>query len=183
MWCHIKLFMVQGKYNIDALMDLKIDKNMVLKDFKNLLQKLALQMWNRCVTVFKEQRSKAVQKSSVNFKLYSQETNQDLKRLSMFELQTIQNIFILTDIKVLGSDEEYKKDAKKEKKNAMSAFERKPIDYKPRHSNDLEQNSPTKATPLMELSEETKVSELMSYRKNDIKVVCKFKTLLEYFME
>lgn len=25
MWCHIKLFMVQGKYNIDALMDLKID--------------------------------------------------------------------------------------------------------------------------------------------------------------
>ena len=98
MLCHIKLFMVQGKYNIDALMDLKIDKNMVLKDFKNLLQKLALQMWNRCVTVFKEQRSKAVQKSSLNFKLYSQETNKDLKRLSIFELQTIQNIFILTDI-------------------------------------------------------------------------------------
>ena len=54
-----------------------------------------------------------------------------MKRLSIFELQTIQNIFILTDIKVLGSDEEYKKDAKKEKKNAMSAFERKPIDFKP----------------------------------------------------
>ena len=54
MWCHIKLFMVQGKYNIDALMDLKIDKNMILRDLKNLLQKLALQMWTRCVTVFKD---------------------------------------------------------------------------------------------------------------------------------
>ena len=52
MWCHIKLFMVQGKYNIDAMMDLKIDRNMVMRDFKMLLQKLALQMWNRCVTVF-----------------------------------------------------------------------------------------------------------------------------------
>ena len=37
MWCHIKLFMVQGKYNIDAHMDLKIDKHMILRDFKNLL--------------------------------------------------------------------------------------------------------------------------------------------------
>ena len=42
MWCHIKLFMVQGKYNIDAIMDLKIEKNMILRDFKILLQKLAL---------------------------------------------------------------------------------------------------------------------------------------------
>ena len=52
MWCHIKLFMFQGKYNIDAVMDLKIERNMNLRDFKMLLQKLALQMWNRCVTVF-----------------------------------------------------------------------------------------------------------------------------------
>ena len=52
LWCHIKLFMVQGKYNIDAMMDLKIDRHMVMRDFKMLLQKLALQMWNRCVAVF-----------------------------------------------------------------------------------------------------------------------------------
>jgi len=52
LWCHIKLFMVQGKYNIDAIMDLKIDRHMVMRDFKMLLQKLALQMWNRCVAVF-----------------------------------------------------------------------------------------------------------------------------------
>jgi len=44
--------MVQGKYNIDAMMDLKIDRHMVMRDFKMLLQKLALQMWNRCVAVF-----------------------------------------------------------------------------------------------------------------------------------
>ena len=44
--------MVQGKYNIDANLDLKIVKTMILKDFKNLMQKLALQMWNKCVPVF-----------------------------------------------------------------------------------------------------------------------------------
>ena len=37
MWCHIKLFMVQGKYNIDAIMDLKIDRYMIMRDFKMLL--------------------------------------------------------------------------------------------------------------------------------------------------
>jgi len=42
MWIKIKLEMAQGKYTIDADMDLKINKTMVLKDFKNLIQKLAL---------------------------------------------------------------------------------------------------------------------------------------------
>ena len=42
MWTQIKLFMVQGKYNIDAVMDLKIDKNLELREFRNLMQKLAL---------------------------------------------------------------------------------------------------------------------------------------------
>ena len=45
-------------------MDLKIEKQMIVKDFKNLLQKLALQMWNRCVVIFKEQREKAIAKLS-----------------------------------------------------------------------------------------------------------------------
>lgn len=95
LWIHIKLYMVQGKYNIDAEMDLKIDKHSVYKDFKNLMQKLALQMWNRCVTVFKDQRMKAIAKSSTAFKLAASDTKEDLKRLSMFELQAIQNIFIM----------------------------------------------------------------------------------------
>ena len=69
MWISIKLFMVQGKYNIDANLDLKIVKTMVLKDFKNLMQKLALQMWNKCVPVFEAQRKKNIAKSSQIFKL------------------------------------------------------------------------------------------------------------------
>lgn len=44
--------MVQGKYSIEAKMDLKIMNSMELRDFKNLMQKLALQMWNKCVPVF-----------------------------------------------------------------------------------------------------------------------------------
>ena len=67
-------------------MDLKIDKNLMLKDFKNLQQKLALQMWNRCVTVFKEQRMKAIAKSSQTFKMSIGEKSEGLQRLSMFEL-------------------------------------------------------------------------------------------------
>jgi len=42
MWISVELGMKQGKYNIDANMDLKIMKSMLLKDFKNLMQKLAL---------------------------------------------------------------------------------------------------------------------------------------------
>ena len=32
MWCHVKIFMVQGKYNIDAIMDLKIERQMTMRD-------------------------------------------------------------------------------------------------------------------------------------------------------
>ena len=56
-WCHIKLFMVQGKYNIDALMDLKIERNMVLLDLKNLLQKLAAPPWTRSSSLRPNNRS------------------------------------------------------------------------------------------------------------------------------
>ena len=33
----------------------------------------------------------------------------------------------------------------------------------------------------MELDEQKMVSDLFSYRKNEVKVVCEFQTLLEYF--
>ena len=40
--------MVEHHNLIEAEMDLKIDKLMVKADFDNLIQKLALKMWNEC---------------------------------------------------------------------------------------------------------------------------------------
>ena len=37
--------------------------------------------------------------------------------------------------------------------------------------------------PLKDMDESTKVREFLTYRKNEIKVVCKFQTLLELFQE
>lgn len=33
----------------------------------------------------------------------------------------------------------------------------------------------------MEMNENTKVADILSYRKNEIKIVCKFQTLFELF--
>jgi len=122
MWIKIKLFMVQGKYSIDANLDLKIVKAMVLKDFKNLMQKLALQMWNKCVPVFEAQRKKNIAKTSQIFKLQSSEGNTQLNSLTFIDLENIQQIFVLQSIKILGTAELNKKEVRKKHKE-MSQFE------------------------------------------------------------
>ena len=81
--------MVQGKYNIDANLDLKIVKTMILKDFKNLMQKLALQMWNKCVPVFEAQKEKSLRRKSQIFKDNSSEANVALNNLSNLDLEKI----------------------------------------------------------------------------------------------
>ena len=35
----------------------------------------------------------------------------------------------------------------------------------------------------MKMNDNTKVSDILSYRKNEIKIVCKFQTLFELFQE
>ena len=127
MWIKIKLFMAQGKYNIDSEMDLKINKAMVLKDFKNLMQKLALQMWNRCVKVFEQQRKKAIAKSSIVFKSMLSDNNEVLKDLTMIELEQIQRVFILKAIQILTASEYNRRDSSKQsKKDAVASFDIKP---------------------------------------------------------
>mmetsp|Transcript_27145 Transcript_27145/g.33741 ORF Transcript_27145/g.33741 Transcript_27145/m.33741 type:complete len:141 (+) Transcript_27145:584-1006(+) len=121
MWIKIKLFMVQGKYSIDANLDLKIVKAMVLKDFKNLMQKLALQMWNKCVPVFEAQRKKNIAKTSQIFKLQSSEGNTQLNSLTLIDLENIQQIFVLQSIKIFGTAELNKKEVRKKRKE-MSQF-------------------------------------------------------------
>ena len=60
---------------------------MTMRDFKMLFQKLALQMWNRCVTVFNTQRKQAILKMSQAFKMANE--NEDLAKLNMLELEAI----------------------------------------------------------------------------------------------
>ena len=190
MWTQIKLNMVQGKYNIDAVMDLKIDKNMELREFRNLMQKLALQMWNRCVTVFKAQRSKAVAKKSQVFKLQTSELNEKLNQVSIFELDAVQNIFILSTIDILCNDEIHKKDGKNKKSGTQNVFAIKAQSptFNRRttsvsFSQSREEDRDLRNVPLKKMDGSIKAHEFLSYRRNEIQVVCKFKTLLELFQE
>lgn len=100
----------------------------------------------------------------------------------MFELQAIQTIFIIKEIDILAHDEIYKKSDTK-KQRVLSAFEKKTAS--PKLQSTL-QNSETvesafeynsenhKKIPLMEMTDHTKVSDILSYSRNEIKVVCKF---------
>ena len=48
--------MVEQLNLIEAEMDLKIDKTMVKSSFDDMIQKLALKMWNECSQVFTKER-------------------------------------------------------------------------------------------------------------------------------
>ena len=55
-WVRVKLQMVEQLNLIEAEMDLKIDKTMVKSSFDDMIQKLALKMWNECSQVFTKER-------------------------------------------------------------------------------------------------------------------------------
>ena len=138
-------------------------------------------MWNRCVTVFKDQRmSKIAKQSSTYFKLHSYENNNEAKNLTIFEIQAIQNIFIMQKIQILGTEEKLDDEKKKVKNSKKSTLDGQ--------DNQVEQQSlfaevNSYITPMMEMNENTKVSDILSYRKNEIKVVCKFQTLFDLFQD
>ena len=136
-------------------------------------------MWNRCVKVFEQQRKKAVEKSSMVFKSMLSDTSHNLHDLTMIDLEMIQRIFILKQIDMLTTDEIHKKEPVKQKPKEASGFEIKPKAPVPRASFMKSKSEVHK--PLMEMHDGIKVSEIFSYRKNEIKVGCKFVTLLECF--
>ena len=62
-------------------------------------------MWNKCVPVFEAQREKSIRRSSQIFKDNSSEANVALNNLTQLDLEKIQQIFVLQNIKILGTDE------------------------------------------------------------------------------
>ena len=48
--------MQQSKYSLQMKLDLKVDKGMTWGDFKLLLQKISVKMWNEGIGIFKQSR-------------------------------------------------------------------------------------------------------------------------------
>ena len=61
-WVRVKLQMVEHHDLIEAEMDLKIEKTMGKSYFDDMIQKLALKMWNECSQVFTKERLIELQK-------------------------------------------------------------------------------------------------------------------------
>ena len=152
---------------------------MILKDFKNLMQKLALQMWNKCVPVFEAQRKKNIQKSSQIFKLQSSEGHPELNNLTLIDLEHIQQIFVLESVKILGPNEIPRTKQKKKKKDSS------PKELQPEIAEQKIETSrePVSLRKLMDYADNTRVKEIFSYRENEVKVECQFQTLLEVFQD
>ena len=54
-WVKVRMFMTLKSYLVEAELDMKINKCMPWRKFMLLLQKLALDTWNKCFNnVFKE---------------------------------------------------------------------------------------------------------------------------------
>ena len=122
------------------------------------------------------------------FKVGSADSVEQLRNLTMFELQAIQNIFVMKKIDILGFNELNRKE--KPKNRTQSAFEAKPLNERsPRSSSTYAKervetlDSGQGETPLMEMPDRVKVGDIFNYRKNQVKVVCTFQTLLELFQE
>ena len=98
-WVRVKLQMVEHRNIIDAEMDLKIDKLMVRNDFDNLIQKLALKMWNECSQVFQRERWKEFKKMAQN------QAPALSSYLSKVEIEACKNIFVLQTFQIVIANE------------------------------------------------------------------------------
>ena len=94
-WVRVKLQMVERLNIIDAEMDLKIDKLMPRSEFDNLIQKLALKMWNECSQVFSRERWKEFKRMAQN-----QAPSQN-SSLSKVEIEACKNIFVLQNFQIV----------------------------------------------------------------------------------
>lgn len=50
-WVKIKLTCMERTNYLKADLDIRVDKQLTMSDFDNLLQKLAVDIWNRCCPV------------------------------------------------------------------------------------------------------------------------------------
>ena len=82
--------MVEQLNLIEAEMDLKIDKTMAKSSFDDMIQKLALKMWNECSQVFTKERRMQIDKIE-----NAQDTKQKNTNLSKRELEACKNVFVL----------------------------------------------------------------------------------------
>ena len=89
-WVRVKLQMVEQLNLIEAEMDLKIDKTMAKSSFDDMIQKLALKMWNECSQVFTKERRMQIDKIE-----NAQDTKQKNTNLSKRELEACKNVFVL----------------------------------------------------------------------------------------
>ena len=95
-WVRVKLEMVEQHNLIEAEMDLKVDKTMAKSRFDDMIQKLALKMWNECSQVFTKERRMEIQKLA-----HAQEGKQKKTTLSKLELEACKNVFVLKDFHVI----------------------------------------------------------------------------------
>lgn len=73
-WLQVRFFMTLKSYLLEAEVELKIGKHMPWREFMKLLQKLALDTWNKCFnTVFQGQRDDEIRKAAESFRFSSAE--------------------------------------------------------------------------------------------------------------
>ena len=101
--------MTLKSYLVEAELDLKINKRMPWSKFMQLLQKLALDTWNKCFNnVFKEQREEELLKVARSFKLACAEDNPKLARaITQSDIVACQEMFILQRINLFINESPY----------------------------------------------------------------------------
>lgn len=91
-WLSIKLVMAQGQNVIEAEMDLKVEKTILLSEFNMLLQKLSLKVWNECCQVFLKKETE----ESKEFR-NTGNTGRSLKNLANeLAIDSSKSLFVLT---------------------------------------------------------------------------------------
>ena len=87
MWTSVDLIIAQKTSSLTMKLDLKVDKSMTWRELKLLLQKIVIKMWNECVGIFKNSRSKKIKLSSKLYKFASQKINKKLDDLTALDIQ------------------------------------------------------------------------------------------------
>lgn len=95
---------------------------------------------------------------------------------------------MLKAIEILTADEHHKnhkKELHKHKHKEVASFDIKPASPKllQRRASSVNKVKLDSNKPLMEMPDATKVCDIFTYRKNEVKVDCKFQTLLEVFLD
>jgi hypothetical protein len=155
-WLRVDLVLKQAQNVLEAEMDLKVEKSTPLTEFNQLMQKLALKVWNECCQVFVKNNAEnePQRKEGLLLDVFTTKKEKEIEPQMKGVLDQAKSLFVLTDFKLEANVDSTHPNSRQHAKNLVdTSFD----------------------------NENARINDVFSYFTNCLRITANYDTLLDYY--